>query len=259
MRLIRLLKLVILVGIAIMLNACRGRHVLPTISHTEPYPLTVTPSVLPQTTRQNDINSTEIVITIPTSTHAIPRITQTLSLVVTPSSNILPTATLFFLKFIPTDNSIFRFTFEYPSRWSLEYSVDWGNGSGWDYLTLHDKSVPNSRIVLHVLHPNNNDVNERLENILSNTKQNGKLVEDKIIRIDGYEAYWILREMPPESYPDNCLENCTSTGKMEVYVSMKVGEDGYWFELTTPIGNEDSQLMKDFKTMILGMRYIPVK
>jgi hypothetical protein len=119
----------------------------------------------------------------------------------------------------------------------------------WGFIELFDYSEPDSRMLLTVEKQKYNNINKEMYNVLSGAEQEGKIFEDKNVSIDGYEAHWILIEMPPIPAPDEPIKTNTT---VELHIFMNAGEDGYWFSLTMPVGNENSQLMQDFQTMIFG-------
>ncbi len=85
----------------------------------------------------------------------------------------------------------------------------------------------------------------------------GKLLDDKVINIDGFSTRWLSNELPPQVYDDNVANAGVST--VGITILFAANHDMYWFTLSMPIKEKGGEFEQEFQTMIQGMVYIPVK
>ncbi len=231
--------ILVFIGLFTAFGACRGQKGKPSATLLQPI----------QATYTHSLGKSSTPAPLPT------QLTYTPFPSITPMPTKAVTATYIYLRYTPKENFIFRFEFEYPSRWDVEFSPDWGLDPSDADIIIYDYSVPGSWVVLTVGRHAIDYINQDMQQIISGAEKEGEILEDKYVNISGYQAHWFLRMMPPQPVPDKTTKK--STTMIELHVSLAVGDDGYMFSLYTPVGEENSQFAQDFRTMILDMKYNP--
>ncbi len=174
----------------------------------------------------------------------------------------LISATPAYIRYTPGKNSVFRFEFTYPSYWSTDNKNGtlYGDVYQFFFFKEHPKQgVLSSTGISLVLSKNEADnLESRIDDLLKGIEdRNGKVVEDKVINIDGISARWLSVELPPQVYNDNVANAGEPTAGINILLASN--HDLYRFTLILPVYEKGSEFEQEFQAMIQGMKYIPLK
>jgi hypothetical protein len=160
--------------------------VLPTLTpedspnlavHTPPFPILTT------SPQNADYGSTPVLL--PAQATYIP------GLIVTPSPTVFLTPTPLYRRYLPDEKSLFRFEFEYPSRWVRDDLSDYETFASISFV----ESIPSGGDIILAIEINGASMlTDTIDETLGRVEieeLDGKLHEDKNVRIDGYSARWI--------------------------------------------------------------------
>lgn len=223
-------RLTFCLGLLLALAACKNTEPVTTKMVTENPTVTTAPTVTP-------IPKT----TTPTFVKSVPTLTTP------PYPAIILTVTPLYRHYVPKDNSLFRFEFQYPSRWVIDKS---NAVATIEDIWLTQPGIKGAEILLNGRRGSIEDI---IATILAAPEFGDTILEDKVIRIDGYEARYILINRPNGNY----LDYYEDQPYIELDIFLNISDRSYWFRLITLVGDENSQFAQDFKTMVMGMKYIP--
>ena len=188
----------------------------------------------------------------PSPTH-IPTRTKISSPTKTPTASLYPdfSPTQAYSRYTPNHGSFFKIAYDYPSNWDQNYqALPEYDSEEWNFWIAAAGDVTES-IALSVYEYNSDkDVIKRYINTII---QNGEILDDRVINIDGYSARCIVSSEPPEYR----LEGLDADNHYGIRIFMKIDKQLYDFLVFVPESEKQRDFVQVFWHMVESMKYMP--